>query len=125
MESTRVDSKDRQQRWLTGRNLLLVVVVAIIISLSFRAVVGKLFRATTDAVAPDIPRGSHVWVYRLASTFTSGDIIVYDKGTDRFFGRVQSVNPKTGDLMVARTGESNTEISESQVVGKAMFHWRW
>ena len=55
-------------RWRKkARSILLYLPVAIIVSLTFRAVVGQLYRVRTDALEPAVRQGSRVWVYKLTS----------------------------------------------------------
>ena len=112
-------------RWRKkARSILLYLPVAIIVSLTFRAVVGKTYRMMTDAVEPAIPQGSRMFVYRLASEYKPGDIIIC-KGTNRsLVARVKTIDRDGDTIVIERKGEADATISFSDVVGKIVWNTR-
>jgi serine/threonine protein kinase len=108
--------------WL--RKWVLWPIVAIIIALLVRQFVLDVYRVSSDAVSPEIPQGSRVFVYKLARTYQPGDIIVYHRDGLNMVGRVAQPGPTDGILMIARRSQSPQSIAISDVVGRVVFNTR-
>ncbi len=76
------------------------------------------FMAATDALAPEVPRGSHVVVWKRASRFFPGDCIAYRQQEHVCLGRVASVDAE--NLAVLRNGEPDAVVPRGAVVGKVI-----
>ncbi len=95
----------------------------IVIALVIRAFFLQPFRAETEAAAPEIPRGSHFLVWKLAHPFTLGDLIAYRRDGWVSVGRVVSNEP--GALSVNRNGEANAVVPPRDILGKVIsIYWR-
>jgi predicted Ser/Thr protein kinase len=81
------------------------------------------YRVETDSVAPEIPRGSHFLVWRLAHTFSPGDLIAYRNGNDVFISRV--IRVENDHLLVNKNNRPNTIVLRNLVIGKVIsIYWR-
>jgi serine/threonine protein kinase/photosystem II stability/assembly factor-like uncharacterized protein len=97
--------------------------MAIVIALVIRAFFLQPFRAETDAAAPEIPRGSHFLVWKLAHRFTSGDLIAYRHEGWVSVGRVVSNEP--GVISVNRNGMADVVVPPHDILGKVIsVYWR-
>jgi serine/threonine protein kinase/signal peptidase I len=109
------------QRWLK-KNLLVMLPVAFVIAMIIRTFFLQPFRVETDAAAPEIPRGSHFLVWKLAHHFAPGDIIAYHKGGFVNVGRVAS---DAGTVIVNRNGEADEPLPRNAIIGKVVsVYWR-
>jgi len=110
----------RRGRMLLLRDLPVAIVVAVIL----RTFVIQNYRAATDAVSPEIPRGSWMLVYKLARTFQTGDIVAYRHAGKVFAGRVAEAGPRDGTLRVQRKEKSPASIPAVDIIGKVIFNTR-
>lgn len=110
----------KKRRW---QSALIVLAIAIFASLLVRTFVLQIYRVENDAVAPEIPVGSHVFVFKLQRTFVAGDIIVY-RGFTNMLGRVVQDGPRDGLLLIERRGEQPQAVAMSDVIGKVVFNTR-
>ena len=110
------------RHWGTAlfRNLALVVVIAWVL----RAFVIGSYRAETDAVSPEIPRGSWMLVYKLARTFEPGDILAYWHEGKVLVGRVAEVEPRDGVVRVQRRQAAPESLAAANIIGKVVFNTR-
>ncbi len=79
------------------------------------------YRVSTDALAPEVPKGSYVRINRLSSAYQVGDIVVFWKEENsrvKYFGRVVAVDNANRRLIVARNGEPNKTVSFADIVGR-------
>lgn len=111
-------------KWGWFRRWILWPMVAVIVALLVRQYVLGVYRAANDAVAPEIPVGSRVFVYKLVRTFGPGDIIIYHRDGRNMLGRVVKDGPKNGQVMVERRGQAPQAILVDDVIGKVVFHTR-
>lgn len=98
------------------------VLVAVGLGLIVRVTVAQAFIAQTDTVSPEVPAGSRVIVYKLASQFTAGDIIVYRDGETDFLGRVVEAND--GRVQVARNNSAPKEVARNAIIGRVVIATR-
>ena len=61
----------------TVRKLPLRVGVALVLAIAVRQCVAQEFYVPGNSVAPVVPQGSRVFVYKLAKSFNPGDVVVY------------------------------------------------
>jgi uncharacterized protein (TIGR03435 family) len=110
------------QRWLK-RLFLVQLPVAFGILLVIRIFFLQPFRAATDAAAPEIPRGSHFLVWKLARDFAPGDLIAYRNDGWANLGRV--VSNQGGVISVNRNGKPDFSVSPADILGKVVsIYWR-
>jgi predicted Ser/Thr protein kinase len=109
-------------RWLR-KFFLVQAPIAIVVALVVRTFVAQPFTAATDAASPEIPRGSHVLVWKLTRTFAAGDLIAYMRDGRVNLGRIAG---KVGDaIVVNRTGEGPSQIPLATIIGKVVsIYWR-
>ena len=88
-----------------------------------RAFVLQDFLAMTDAVATDVPQGSHALVFKLARDYLPGDIAVYRTNGIDELGRVVVAGPNGGYLLVQRH-ESLQLIPAADLIGKVILNTR-
>jgi len=97
--------------------------VAVIIAGVIRTVLIEPFRAATNAAAPEIPKGSHMLVWKIATQFSRGDLIAYHYQGVVCVGRIKHVH---GDqFTVAHYNRPDVIISSGAVVGRVVsVYWR-
>ena len=105
----------KQMIWLPIK-LAIAVLLAVIIKFT----IFSSFYAAADAVAPTLPKGSHVWVNKLARDFAVGDIIVYEDVSRKLLGMVKNVDPD-GSLLVSSKVREDRLVSKKEIVGRAFF----
>jgi hypothetical protein len=107
------------------RRLPITLAVGLILVLLLELTVVKVFSAATDAVAPNIPRGSRLLVYKLASAFYPGDVVAFRSIEAKTkLGIVQSINDGDGSLTVTRNGEPDVIVGRSKIVGRVVANTR-
>jgi hypothetical protein len=89
-------------RWKSTVWQVLAVVVLV---LGIKAFVISPYHAVTDAVSPEIPQGSSVYVYKLARHFSAGDIVAYQQENKVMLGRAAQDGPMKGILQIESTGK--------------------
>lgn len=99
------------------------VALGMLIALVIRTFLLQPFVAVTDSAAPEIPRGSHVLVWKLAREFVPDDLVAYIRDGKTNLGRV--VGNRTDTIEVKRYGESSVFIPRKDIVGKVVsVYWR-
>ena len=107
------------------KDLGISLAVAIVLAMVIRTTIAQDFVAATDAVAPEIRKSSHMLVYKLASEYSVGDIVVYRKpGEKTLVGRVQASNQQSAELAVERNHEPPTTVPLTDVVGRVILNSR-
>ena len=105
--------------------IVLWVVIALVLNLTFRTVVAQGFRATGGAVAPEVPAGARVWAYKLSSSYNKGDIVIFRRENGRaYLGRVVSVDHAAEEMTVARNGEQDRVVQLDRLVGRVVLTTR-
>jgi hypothetical protein len=107
------------------RRLPMHVAIGLVLGFSIRCAVAESFYAADDAVAPMVPKGSRMLVYKLGSTYKSEDIVVF-LGTDGVpeTGIVKAVADNSDQIKVARNGFSDKSITRSSVIGRVVLNTR-
>ncbi len=114
--------KKRVKAWMKKTLWSIPFVLGLVILLN--AFVLQLFRVPTDAVAPDIPQGSRILVFKLAREYSPGDIAVYRADGHNEVARVVEAGPKEGRLLVQRRNQSPQEISAADLMGRVVLNTR-
>ena len=99
---------------------MIAAAVAVPVAFGVRSAVAAEFYATTDVVAPAVPRDSRVLVYKWASAFRPGDIIAY-RAAD---GAARVVSADAAAVTVSRAGEPSAAIPRGRVVGRVVLGTR-
>ena len=94
--------------------------IAVVLAVTINFTMFSFFRAATDAVAPIVPKGSHIAVSRLARDFAVGDIIVYRDAKRKILGKVKSVDAD-GNVLVSSKVREDRLVSKKDIVGRAFF----
>jgi signal peptidase I len=111
----------KRKNWL--HRMVGQLLAALIIAFFLRTFFIAPYRAETDASAPEIPRGSHLFVWKLAHDFAPGDIIAYHKDNFVNVGRVAGGD--AGNVIVNRNGEADTPVPRNAIIGKVVsVYWR-
>lgn len=99
------------------------IVMAILIVIPLRAWVVSAYKINGKSLSPEMPPGSQVLVWKLATSFTPGDILAHRHGEEVWVSRV--VNSDAGLLRISRTGTPVETIPVSEVIGKVVsVYWR-
>jgi hypothetical protein len=110
----------RRLPWTVGVGLFLAFFV--------RYAVAQEFRVTGDGLSPIIPLGSRVFVYKLAQSFTAGDVVVYrDSSGFNLLGKVdRQSNSGSGWVVERNPGAKRVvnEIMRDQIVGRVFLNTR-
>jgi hypothetical protein len=118
-------AKGRFRTYLKKRRRFPIqLAIALIVALSVRYAVAEAFYVPSSAAAPQIPQGSRCIVYKLASTFRPGDVIVF-RGPDGH-AQLAVVRDATDPaaLLVTRSAESDQHIARSRVIGRVVLNTR-
>ncbi len=98
------------------------LVTAVALMISVRATGAEVFYVPTGVVAPEIPRGSRVLVYKLGSTYKPGQIVAYRDGEMTLLGRVAEISP-TGEIVADRNA-GTVVIDPGDVIGHIVLNTR-
>jgi tRNA A-37 threonylcarbamoyl transferase component Bud32 len=110
-----------KRSWWRGHRASAALVIVIVVIL--RTWVLMAFTVTTDAVAPEIPQGSKVLVWKHPGHLSSGDLIIYKADGRANIGRVASAD--VDRVKVRRNGQADAGIPRDAVVGKVFsVFWR-
>jgi serine/threonine protein kinase len=105
------------------RLLGLKIVPALAIVVLLRTYLVQPFSVPTDSAAPEIPRGSHILVWKFYDNFARGDMIAYCHTGKTFVGRVVSATDTT--VTVSRNGQPDAPVQRPCIEGKVIsVYWR-
>ena len=110
--------KTRGRRW--GVRLA----VAGVVLFSLRWAVAEVFYIPSTSLAPILPQGSRCLVYKLASRYQAGDVVVYRDGANHYVGSVVAVDPAGGALRVHRNIGPEITVPLDDVVGRVVLNTR-
>jgi len=116
-------AKGRFRTFLKKKMRITPIAVALVLAFMVRWAVAQPFYVPSDVAAPQIPRGSRVLVFKLARSFSAGDIVVF-LTTDLGYrvGIVKDVQP--GNLVVQRHGFPDVTVPLDHVVGRVFLNTR-
>jgi tRNA A-37 threonylcarbamoyl transferase component Bud32 len=104
--------KNRLHRWVGG------VLSAFFIAFFLRTFLIAPYSISTNAAAPEMPRGSLFLVWKLTHSFAPGDLIVYKHEKEAYVGRVARIGG--GLISVGRNGESDASLPRDAILGKVI-----
>jgi len=90
----------------------------VVIVLMLREYVIAPYYIPTDAVAPELPRGSRLLVWKLGRHFASGDLIAYRHAGTVYVARV--ARDEGDELVINRNGEADAKVGSGDVIGKVV-----
>jgi signal peptidase I len=98
-----------------------------VLAFAVRFAVAESFYVSGDGVAPLIPRGSRVLVYKLASSFKPGDIVVYRNAEGvNLVGEIDREN-NSGRWRIERNAGCARQVQEvprDRIVGRVFLNTR-
>jgi serine/threonine protein kinase len=106
------------------RRVLITAGAALGLVLLLRLFVIAPYHAETDSTSPEIPRDSYVFVFKLARTFSAGEVIVYRREGKTWIARVAEAGPRGGTLQVSRRHGPPQAILAGEIIGKVVFNTR-
>ncbi|MBL9117778.1 MAG: protein kinase [Verrucomicrobiaceae bacterium] len=101
-----------------SRRLVWKLVVAIPIVLVLKVFVLAVYVVPTASMAPEIPQGSRVLVWKLSSSYQPGDIIAHPRGEGTWLGRV--IERQGENLLLGRNNSQRELVPEREVIGKVI-----
>jgi hypothetical protein len=109
------------------RKLPMKIGIALVLAFAVRYAVAEEFYVAGSGVAPVIPQGSRVFVYKLAHSFKLGDVVVYKISNGVYLlGSIQKQNAG-GDYLIERNSGSAKEVQDIQrqdIVGRVFLNTR-
>lgn len=110
-----------------ARKLPLRVGIALILAFAVRYAVAEEFYIAGNGVAPIIPLGSRVFVYKLAKSFNPADVVVYSIPNGQYrVGTIVHESP-TGGWLIERNKAGKKEVQDiprQNIVGRVFLNTR-
>ncbi len=105
------------------RGLPIAAAAGLVLVFSIRLTIAETFYVPGKGGEPLIPQGSRVLVYKLASVFRAGDVVVFrNLEGEALLGIVK--RDEGGVLTVSRHGEGDREVSHARVIGRVVANTR-
>jgi hypothetical protein len=105
------------------KRLLIALAVCLVLNFSIRWAIAEPFYVPGKGAEPSIPQGSRILVYKLASVFRAGDVVVFrNPGGVTLLGIVKT--DQGGVLTVSRNGEADFEVPHARVIGRVVANTR-
>jgi tRNA A-37 threonylcarbamoyl transferase component Bud32 len=99
------------------------VIIAVLIALPLRAWFVQSYVIKSGSMAPEIPQGSYVLVWKFSREFSLSDILAYKHGDQTWVGRVVRVDHEK--VMVQRNGTLEEAVPKNLIIGKVVsIFWR-
>jgi hypothetical protein len=119
-------AKGRVRSWFKKmvRKLPLRLGVALVLAIAVRQCVAEVFYVPGNSVAPAVPRGSRVFVYKLAKSFNPGDVVVYRVANGEFRVGIVQREDHAGGWFIHKNGEPIQDISQGNIVGRVFLNTR-
>lgn len=90
-----------------------------------KTAVAEIYTVPMTSMEPELPAGSRVLVYKLADTFTPGQIVAYRHTSGQtHLGRVVSHDPGSNHLTLDRNGVGTFSITDKDVIGRVVLNTR-
>ncbi|HEV3164735.1 MAG TPA: S24/S26 family peptidase [Isosphaeraceae bacterium] len=83
-----------------------------------------ILQVSSDAVAPEVPKGGYLLIDKKAASYPVGDIVVVRVEDKNYLGRVVAFNKAAGRLTIGRNGEANREVAVDDVMGRGVLNSR-
>lgn len=106
-----------------GRRFAVRLAVALLVLFSVRWAVAEEFYIASGSLAPVVPQGSRCLVYKLATRYQPGDVVVYRAGGNHFVASVVAVDA-SGALRVHRNNGPELTVPLTDVVGRVVLNTR-
>lgn len=107
------------------RKLPWQIAVALVVAFAVRFAVAQAFYVTGDGASPMVPRGARVLVYKLASSFNPGDVVVYRFNDREFLLGIIDRQGDSGQWIVERNnGKVIVDLPRDRIVGKVILNTR-
>lgn len=120
MSEAKNTGKTRRRAITLGGGL----VVALGLMFGVKTGVAEVYRVPVQALEPELPVGSRVLVYKLADSFSPGQIVVYRHTSGQaYLGRVIAHDPGNF-LSIERNGTGAMQITERDVIGRVVLNTR-
>lgn len=100
-----------------ARKLAVQVLIAVAIIIPIRECVAAPYRVQTASLAPELPQGSFVLVYRLASDLQPGDIFAYRADSKTLLARFESLS---GSTLRANRNNQEFDVERQAIIGKVV-----
>jgi len=111
----------------TVRKLPLRIGIALVLAFGVRHSIAEAFYVAGNGVAPMIPLGSRVLVYKLAHSFDPGDVVVYHLANgENLLGIIQH-QCETGGWRIERNAGAAKEVqivATQDIVGRVFLNTR-
>jgi hypothetical protein len=101
--------------------------IALVLAFAVRFSIAQAFIIPGDSVSPMVPRGSRVLVFKLARSFTPGDVMVYRVGPGEFRVGIVVCQRSDGEWVVQKnhgTGKEIINVPQEQIVGRVFLNTR-
>jgi len=99
--------------------------VALGLMFGVKTAVAEVYSVPVRAMEPELPVGSRVLVYKLASSYAPGQIVAYAHTTGQtYLGRVESFDPIGGTIVLSRNGTGQISVAERDVIGRVVLNTR-
>ena len=103
-----------------ARKLAISVAAIVVLTLGVRSTIAQPFYCPGTGVAPAVPSGSYVLVYKLASSYKCGDVIVFRNAEGGFRLGFAIMLDSRGNLIVSRNGQPDQTVPLQRVVGRVV-----
>jgi len=114
-------SKGRRRAIKIGGGLL----VALGLMFGVKTAVAEVYRVPLASMELELPAGSRVLVYKLADTFSPGQIAVFHgSGGQACLGRVEAHDRNAGIITLSRNGTGLISVAERDVIGRVVLNTR-
>ena len=118
-------ARGRVRTWLSKlkTGLLIAGAACLVLNFSIRWAIAEPFYVPGKGAEPLIPQGSRVLVYKLASVFRAGDVVVFrDLDGETLLAIVKA--DQADVLTVSRNGEEDREVPHARVIGRVVANTR-
>lgn len=105
----------------TFKQLLACAMIGLSLAVPLRLAVAAPYRTSDNSLAPEIPKGTYVLVYKLARDFQPGDFVVYRAPEGDVAAKIAGVDRAAESLHVTRlNGSADEVISSDQLIGRIL-----
>jgi hypothetical protein len=122
-------AKGRVRTWFKKfvRKAPLRVGIAVVLGIAVRYSVAQSFYVPGDGVAPAVPRGSRVLVYKLAKFFDPCDVVVFRNSQGVFLIGMIQCEDKHGGWYIQKNsdkGKVTYDVSRDDIIGRVILNTR-